>query len=199
MILSQDDIGQLAARIERAYRRRHPLWQPVGLTPGVWVSAAARLCEAFEAHPSIPIDPELFVAAQPLTGYRRDPWAELTQRPSRDRYVRSVRGIIGQLRDELRGEVRHAEKRMLRGVTLDRIVADHEPRLSPLSRYILAHRAGRDDLAASLRAAAEAQHRACPLYLSASSNLMPAEAYPRPDQGEDSRAGARFEVAFSLN
>jgi len=199
VILSQDDIGQFAGRIERAYCRRHPRWQPLGLTPGVWESAASRLCEVLEESPTTPIDPELFVAAQPATGCRRDPWSELTQRRSLKRYVKAIRRIVGQLREELRDEVRRAERRMLRGVTLERLLAAKESRISPLSRYILAHRAGRGDLSMRLRAAAEGQHRACPLYLPASRPLIPAEVYPRPEQDGAARPSGIAAIAFSLN
>ena len=184
MLQTQDAIGQLADRIERAYRRRHPGWRPVGLTPGLWESAAARLCEAADHDPATPVDPELFVAAQPLAGGRLDPWVELTERRSLDRYLRAVRRIIGQLRGELEGEVRRAERRMGRGATLDQVLATQESRISPLSRYILAHRAGRADLSTRLRAAVEVQDRACPLYRPASRALLPAAAYPAPTPRE---------------
>jgi hypothetical protein len=198
VISSQDDIEQLADRIERAYRRRYPSWNSVGLTPGVWDSAAARLLEAADLEPAIPIDPELFVAVQVKGEIRHDPWAELTQACSLRRYLRALERIIGQLREELVREVRRAESRLLRGMTLDQLLVAEVSRISPLTLYILAHRAGRHDLSTRLRSEAEGQHRSCPLYLLASRSLLPAHAYPL-DPGNDSARGDSELVAFSLN
>jgi hypothetical protein len=194
VISSQDDIEQLADRIERAYRRRYPYWKPIGLTPGVWDSAAARLLEAAEFEPAIPIDPELFVAVQVMGEIRHDPWTELTQACSLRLYLRALGRIVGQLREE----VRRAESRLLRGMTLDRLLAAQSSRISPLALYILAHRAGRHDLTKRLRSEAEGQHRSCPLYLLASRSLLPAHAYPL-DPGNHSAPGESELVAFSLN
>ena len=195
MICSQDAIGLIAARIERAYRRRYPRWLAIGLTPGAWESAASRLLEASSERPSIPIDPELYVAVQAGGGLTPDPWAELTQRRSSRRYLTALRRIIGQLRKELSVEVRLAESRFLRGTSLDQVLAEEEGRISPLTRYILAYRAGREDLSSRHRAAAEDQHRSCPLYRLASRSLLPGHAYP---EAEPAWKGQEF-AAFSLN
>jgi hypothetical protein len=198
VISSQDDIEQLADRIERAYRRRYPAWNSIGLTPGVWDSAAARLLEAAVLEPAIPIDPELFVAVQIRSGIRLDPWAELTQTRSLRRYLRALDRIVGQLREELHKEVRRAEGRLLRGMTLDQLLASDASRISPLTLYILAHRAGRHDLSLRLRSEAGAQHRSCPLYRLASKSLLPAHAYPL-DPGHDSARNDSELFAFSVN
>ena len=198
MISSQDDIGLLADRIERAYRRRYPSWKAVGLTPGVWDSAAARLLEAAELEPAIPIDPELYVAVQVGSGIRPDPWAELTQSYSLRLYLRALGRIVGQLRDELLREVRRAEGRLLRGMTLDQLIVSEAAGVSPLALYILAHRAGRDDLAWRLRGEVEGQHRSCPLYLLASRSLLPGHAYPLDHRQAPARGGSEL-LAFSVN
>jgi hypothetical protein len=198
VISSQDDIEQLADRIERAYRRRYPSWKDVGLTPGVWDSAAARLLEAAELESEIPIDPELFVAVQARSGIRNDPWAELTQACSLRQYLRALERIVGQLRDELVREVRRAESRLLRGMTLDQLLEAGSSRISPLTLYILAHRAGRHDLSRRLRSEAQGQHRSCPLYLLASRSLLPAEAYPHDPDSHTSHNDSEL-VAFSVN
>ena len=195
MICSQDAIGLLAIRIEHAYRRRYPRWLAVGLTPGVWESAASRILEASERCPNIPIDPELYVAVQAPGGPTPNPWAELTQSRSLRRYLKSLRTIIGQLRKELKNEVQRAESRFLRGLTLDQVLAEEGSRISALTCYILAYRAGRHDLSVKHRAAAENQHRSCPLYRLASRSLLPGHAYPSADQAFTSLQFA----AFSLN
>jgi hypothetical protein len=198
VIPTQDAIGQLADRIERAYCRRYPTWKSVGLTPGAWESAAARLSEVAEDEPTIPIDPELFVAVQPPSVGRQDPWVELTPQGSSKRYIRAVHKIVEQLRTELRREVRRAEDRLLRGMTLDQLLATDKARLSPLTRYILAHRAGRHDLSLRLRIEAEGQHRSCPLYRLASRSLLPGNAYPHDAALIPSGHDSEF-VVFSVN
>lgn len=196
MIPSQDCIGQLADRIERAYLRRYPVWKPLGLTPGVWQSAAARLAEA---EPTIPIDPELYVAVQPRDEIHQDPWVELTQQRSLVCYVGAVRRIVGQLRRELRREVRIAQCRMLRGMTLDQLLASETARISPLTLYILAHRAGRHDLSIRLRTEAAGQHRSCPLYRLASRALLPSHAYPHEPAMMTYARSDSENFAFSVN
>jgi len=199
VILSQDAIELLADRIERAYRRRHPRWHSVGLTPGVWGSAAARLSEITAGFRDYPVDPELFVAAQLDGGTRRDPWAELTQQRSLRRYVVAVRKIVGQLREELKDEVRRAERRLIRGTSLEDLLDADGARISPLTRYILARRAGRDDLSSRHREAAEGQHRACPLYRLAALSVLPGEAYPTPEADGSYTPGGHASLAFSMN
>lgn len=198
VITSQDAIGQLADRIERAYHRRFPGWSSAGLTPGVWESAASRLSESGDVEPAIPIDPELFVAVQVARDGLRDPWAELTQQQALRCYLRAVRRIVGQLREELRREVRLAEGRLLRGVTLDQLLATKAARISPLTFYILAHRAGRLDLSLMIRREAAGQDRSCPLYRLASRSFLPSHAYPQ----EPAMATAHDDnqiIAFSVN
>ena len=199
MISSQDDIEQLADRIQRAYRRRYPDWNSVGLTPGVWDSAAARLLEAAEFEPAIPIDPELFVAVQVKRGTRHDPWAELTQSCSLRFYLRALERIVSPTsRGSSSRKSDGPRAALLRGMTLDQLPVAESSRISPLSLYILAHRAGRHDLSRRLRSEAEGQHRSCPLYLLASRSLLPAHAYPL-DSGNPSALGDRELVAFSVN
>lgn len=199
MIPTQDAIGQLAARIERAYRRRYPHWNPLGSTPGAWETAAARLLSAVEGDASIPVDPELFIAAQPRVDDPHDPWAELAQERSLRRYLGVVRRIVGQLREELHQEVRRAEKKLHSGVSLDRLLDSGTSKISPLTRYILAHRAGRLDLSTRLRAAAESQHRACPLYQQAARALLPEASYPSPDDSRYETSSPAASLAFSMN
>ncbi|WP_435007903.1 hypothetical protein P12x_005167 [Tundrisphaera lichenicola] len=198
MLATQDAIEVLADRIERAYRRRYPNWNSIGLTPGVWESAATRLLEASDFKPTIPIDPELFVAVQSVDHSRPDPWSELTQERSLGRYLRALERIVGQLRQELIREVRRAESRLLRGMTLDELVESGAKGISPLALYILTHRAGRHDLSVRLANEAVEQHRSCPLYLQASRSLLPNHAYPQ-DFSSLPASGVSGNLAFSVN
>ena len=199
VISSQDTIGQLADRIERAYRRRYSQWQAIGLTPGVWMSAASRLLEASEEECGVPIDPELFVAVQIRGGTTPNPWVELTQERSLELYLRALRRIVVQLRKELRSEVRRAERRIHLGLTLEEVLTTEGDGISPLTRYILAHRAGRHDLSIRHRAAAENQHRSCPLYRLASRTFLPSQAYPSADHTYETMNRASELTVFSLN
>jgi hypothetical protein len=199
VIRSQDAVGQIAVRIERAYRRLYPGWVPVGLTPGVWESAAARLLEGPGVARGTPVDPELYVAVQVRRRHSPDPWAELTQRRSLDRYLRALRRIVGQLRQELKSEVRRAECLLVRGVALEEVLRSEAVRISPLGRYILAYRAGRRDLSSCHRVAAARQHRSCPLYRLASRSLLPGHAYPLSDLATRRVDTDREIGAFSLN
>jgi hypothetical protein len=134
-------------------------------------------------NPEIPIDPELFVASQPLEGSFADPWSCLAREEAGRRYKLRVRRIIRQLRLELWREIRRAEALVSHGKKLSLLLGGRDSRLSPLGLYITAHRAGRPDLAEKMRPGAIEQHRCCPLYRAASLSLLPAELYPFDDAG----------------
>jgi hypothetical protein len=172
-------LDQLAARVERAYGLRKPGWRRGCSTSRVWHAAALRLWEAHARHPGqIPLDAELFVASQPISVSLADPWTELAHPESARRYQSAVRRIVGQLRAELKRELRLAERSIRQGREIGAVLNRMNRRISPLGSYILARRAGRDDLANRYAAAAAAQHRSCPLYKTASLALIPAEFYP---------------------
>ena len=164
LLATQTDLDLLADRLEQAYRRRHPNWLATALTPGVWTAAAARLAEVAGSRTSYPVDPELFIAVQDYRSFRRDPWSELTQDVSAKLYRAAVRKIIRQLRLELRAELRWSKRRLVAGHTLEQVLAGSKSRLSPITKLALCLEQDRGDLAAAVRPAAEAQHRACPLY-----------------------------------
>ena len=199
MICSQSDIDSIAERIEGAYRRRHLRWPGLALSPGVWESAALTLLQLSIDRPNIPIDPELYVAVMIESGSAPDPWAELTQRRSRNRYLKALRRIVGQLRRELHGEFRVAARLISEGQALIEVLEASNLPISPLTRFILAWRAGRPDLSSRLRAAVENQHQSCPLYLLACRKFLPAQAYPVPRCSRESSAVDREIVHFSLN
>ena len=178
MLASQETIESLAERIERAYRLRHPHWNRGCSTSRVWAVAAAILLDVHGDDPTIPLDPELFVAAQRGVSDYPDPWTELAQPMAGRRYRDQVRQIVERLRVELGREVRRAERLVRRGEPLELVVLAKSRLLSTLGGYILARRAGRDDLAERLRRGAVDQHWSCPLYRQASLPLLPAEDYP---------------------
>ena len=199
MICSQSDIDSIAERIESAYRRRHHQWPGLALSPGVWESAASTLLQLSIDRPNIPIDPELFVAVVAESGSTPDPWSELTQRRSRNRYLKALRRIVGQLRRELTEELRVAARLISQGQSLDEVLDAPSLPISPLARFILAWRAGRLDLSARHRAAVENQHHSCPLYLLACRKFLPAKVYPLSKSGKKPPIVGRSEVHFSLN
>ncbi len=198
---SLDAIEHLSGRIERAYLRRNPRWSVLvlGRDRAVWDSAASRLLGASSRCPDLPVDPELFVAILAPGRVAPDPWAELTQRGAQTRYLKAVRRIINRLRRELESELRLAEGRINKGMTLDELLDLEEERISPLTRFILAYRAGRYDLVLKHIAAAQAQHRSCSLYREASRTLLPDRAYPGPGSEADTHFVGRESVQFSLN
>jgi hypothetical protein len=178
---TQETIDHLADRIERAYALRRAGWDRGCSTRRVWAAAALCLWQAHVDDPSIPLDSELFVASQPITGMMGDPWIELTQLEAGRRYRARVRQIIRRLRMELRREVRRAERMMAADSPASVAALSQDRRLSPLGCYIAAHRMGRAEMAGRFARGAVEQHRSCPLYRSASLPLLPAESYPIDD------------------
>ncbi len=162
MIITPRAVEQVADRIEKAFRRRHPEWRYAGLDPRLWSSAAAILVDAHRRQSWVPIDPELFVASQTPA---RDPWHDL-------------RRIVKSLRGELLREFRSIDTAVLRGASIDAVLSRPSRRLSPLGRYLAACRYGRPDLAEAFREAAHLQHESCPLYREASAGLIGDHDYP---------------------
>ncbi len=178
MLPTQETLDRLADRIERAFTLRCSTWYRGCSTSRIWSAAATILWDAHFADSTIPLDPELFVASQPLTASFADPWTCLAQPEAGHRYKQSVRRIIRRLRTELKRELRLTEDLLRQGRALGKIVGSRDARLSPLGLYIAVHRAARPDLAGRLRAGAIEQHNCCPLYRSACMALLPAELYP---------------------
>jgi hypothetical protein len=152
--------------------------------------------------PRIPVDPELFVASQPVDCPLSDPWQDLAQARAARRYQQRVRQIIRDLRAELSAEVREVENRVRRGQRLEAVLVAKTNSISPLGRYIAAYRAGRLDLAQRFRGQAQDQHASCPLYLHACHKLLPRSAYPAHDWGSALGGARSVPLAagqFSLN
>ena len=188
-------LDQLADRIEQAYSLRKPRWLGCCSTSRVWDMAALRLWEAHVSDPDrVPLDPELFVASQPISVPFSDPWAELAHRKSARRFRSSVREIIRQLRAELKQEVVAAERSIRDGQEIAQILTRKIRGRSALGSYIIARRAGRDDLALRFAAAAAAQHRSCPLYRPASLAFIPAEFYPDETLTAQPADSAAFDI-----
>jgi len=180
VIITQKNLDQLAERIERAYRRKHPNWVATGVTPGVWTSAAIRLHDASSIDPSTPIDPELFVAVQKETAFRCDPWHELTQEAATRVYRVAIRKIVRHLKAELAAELRCSKRFLKAGGSIEAMMTHSKSRISPIIKLVVCHRSHRSDLAEVVRPAAEAQHLACPLYRIACDNLLKHSDYPNP-------------------
>ena len=178
MLVTQRVIDRLAERIERAYRLRRPRWQPAGTSPGAWAVAASMLSRLHQENPDVPLDPELFVAAQQNNPAFPDPWVELTQPDACRRYAAHVRRIVRGLRAELAREVARAERRVAGGESVQEVLTSKDRYLSAMGRFIAAQRAGRPSLAARFRRETIEQHRSCPLYRLACSELLPPGTYP---------------------
>ena len=181
VLATQALIDVLAERIEKAYRLRRPLWNGYCSSSRVWSVAAAMLWSAHETDPVVPADPELFVAAQPRTTPYQGPWEDLASHEAVRAYADQVRSIIVVLRDELSAEVRLAEMRIAAGKPIIEVLNSPSRRLSPLARFIVAHRSGRKALADRYAEAAAQQHGSCPLYRQASMELLPPGVYPNTE------------------
>ncbi len=178
-------VVRLADRIRCAYLRRYASHAAPCVSWGVWNAAAGLLLDLHRADPSIPLDPELFVAAQVPEPGLVDPWSLLTSRRAERAYRQRILHIVNQLRREIQAEIRLGRRRLRSGVELDALFAEGRRKISPLGYFALAVRAGRPDLAQRFRGAAHAQHQACPLYRQAVAGLIPADLYP----GEDAPPG----------
>jgi len=195
---SQETLDRLADRIERAFALRRSNWYRGCSTPRVWSAAATILWEAHSEDPTIPLDPELFVASQPLTGTFADPWSSLAQPEAGHRYRQNVRRIIRRLRTELKREIRLTEDLLRQGRTLSMIIGSRNARLSPLGLYIAARRAACPDLAGRLRRGAIEQHNCCPLYRSACLAFLPAELYPMEASNRSVEAKGTYELPRAI-
>jgi hypothetical protein len=191
---TQETLDRLAVRIERAFTLRCSNWYRGCSTSRIWSAAAAILWEAQSEDPTIPLDPELFVASQPLTASFTDPWSCLAQPEAGHRYRQRVRRIIRRLRTELKREIRLTEDLLRQGRALSMIIGSRDARLSPLGLYIAAHRTARPDLVRRLRRGAIEQHNCCPLYRSACLAFLPAELYPMEASNRSVEAKGNYEI-----
>jgi hypothetical protein len=178
VLVDHNLLDALAVRIENAYRLRRRDWNAGCSTGRVWSAAALRLVEVQQEVPWLPLDPELFVAAQPLKQPFVNPWCALTEVRAARRYRKRVQQIVAGLAAELRSEVARAERRIKQGESIDHVLAPGGLSLSPLGGFIVACRAERWDIARQLLPSAVSQHNACPLYRQASRRLLPPESYP---------------------
>lgn len=178
---TQECIDHLGIRIEHAFTLRCSEWYRGCSTSRVWSAAATILWQAHQEDPDLPLDPELYVASQPLSVPFVEPWLSLAHPEAGRRYRRRVHRIVRQLQSELKREIRRAEEMVRGGQGLATVVRCRDQRLSPLGLFITAHRAGRPDLACRLRAGVIAQHQSCPLYRLASRSLLTAGLYPVND------------------
>jgi hypothetical protein len=191
---TQKMIDRLAERIERAFTIRHTPWYRGCSTPRLWSAAATCLWQVHREDRRIPLDPELFIASQPLTESFVDPWLVLAHRDAGRRYKKQVRSIIRRLRAELRREISRAENQVREGKQLSVVLRAPDRHLSPLGRFITAHRAGRSDVAERFRSGAIEQHHGCPLYRAACRDLLAAGIYPVDGAVVESEVKEGFKV-----
>ena len=204
MLATQCEIDVLSARLESAYRRLRPSWDGHCSSSRVWDVAAMKLVDIHHHDPSVPIDPELFVASQPKNARFPEPWRELTRDASAVFYVDCVLAITIALHHELAAEVRKAEERIRSGQALSKVLISRSRRLSPLGKYIVAKRAGRDVLSRRFVPGAIKQHLACPLYRPATLGLISPASYPAlkdcdPPKTSISQQSERSRSLFHLN
>lgn len=202
LVLPPRAIPQLAERVEQAYLRRRPSLHREYAHSPVWSAAAAALVALHRSDPSLPIDPELFVACQlegTSTKRRADPWGELVHARATVRYRRQIQRMIRSLRGELRAELRLIDQRCRQGVPLERLLTEPNPRISALARFIMAYRCSGEEVLASLRGSVRQQHDACPLFRQVSDSFLPPHVYPVPEHLVALDASQLSAPLFSLN
>ncbi len=170
--------ANIPTRIQRAYVRKRSWWPSVFSFGTVWDAAAESLITASRHNRRIPVDPELYVSAQPITEYVADPWSELVGESAELRYVKHVNRIIRRLRREVRQELQRIRSRAKDGRGIEWVLRHESCQVSSIACYIAAVRAGRFEIAEEFRASAEQQHRNCPLYQPATECLIDEEEYP---------------------
>ncbi|WP_156512671.1 hypothetical protein [Planctomyces sp. SH-PL62] len=178
VIATQEELDHLSMRIQVAYKRRGIRWEDGCSTSRVWTAAAMTLWQCRLDDPDVPVDPELFVASQPISRHAADPWADLACERAAQQYRKRIRRIVRQLKTELDREIRLVERMIREGRSLDAVVLDRNSRLSPMSRYIVAQRADRPDLVERWSGDALDQHDCCPLYRNAARGYLAADEYP---------------------
>ncbi len=178
MLPTQRMIDGLASRLENAYELRRPEWRRGCSTSRIWHEAAYHLWRVHRDDSTrIPLDPEFYVATQPRSTQYSDPWAELASPAAARRYRNRVHRVIRGLRQELKVEVRTAE-RLLEEAPGDACRLAKDARLSPLGCYIAAVRREQHEIAARFAKGALGQHESCPLYRPAASGMIPNDLYP---------------------
>ena len=178
MLPTQELIDHLAGRIERAYGLRQQRWCRSCSTKRVWSAAAVQLWQSHVDDPRLPLDCELYVAAQVIDESLSDPWSELAQPAAARRYRRLVLKIITRLRTELKKEIDRAELAIEEMVEVGSNSVPEAKGISALGYYIAAQRNGMSELADRFVSAASEQHRSCPLYQFASLPFLSSDLYP---------------------
>ena len=164
---TQETLDRLADRIERAFLLRRNNWYRGCSTARVWSVAATILWETHRGDPTIPLDPELFVASQPLSPTFADPWSSLALPEAGQRYRQNVLEIIRRLRNELKRELRLVENLVRQGRASGCWSVRRTPVYRPWGFMLRPTGQARPDLARKLRQSAMEQHNCCPLYRSA--------------------------------
>lgn len=178
MLPTQRMIDGLASRIENAYALRRPELRLGCSTSRVWQEAAYHLWRVHKDDSvRVPLDPEFYVATQPISTPFSDPWAELACPAAARRYRNQVHRVVRGLRQELKSEVKAAE-RLLEESGNDPQGLSKDARLSPLGCYIAAIRRDQLQVAARFAQGAFGQHESCPLYRIAALGMIPGDLYP---------------------
>lgn len=173
-----NNVLEIAIRLESAYMRFRPtLGERNEMSSDFWIQCAVALMAVNRTDSIIPLDPELFIAAQTERN-GSSPFMEADVNKAIDRYKGAILRTIRKLRQELTEELKRLSTASLRGLTVERLVRSSSRRFTPLSLYIHAHRMNREDLANELVSQVLEQHEHCPLYRFASSQWLDEGRYP---------------------
>ena len=175
---SQTLISILSSRIISAYLRSRREGDGELSTKKAAMAAAALLLQTHLDDEAVPLDPELYVASQSKRSRELSPWFDLATPAAAKCYVRCVRKIVRSLRKEIQSEIDRAEEKIGEGESVYHVLMKPDPKLSGMTRYLLAHRFRRPALANRFLHEAVAQHRSCPLYKQATCEMLSRDLYP---------------------
>jgi len=163
---------EIAIRLESAYQKRfrkNQLDECRG--PGRWAECACGLIALQNQDDIYPLDPELFVAVSTevlMTRLLKS--GEIDEAIAH--YAKTVRTIISQLSAEITEELNWLCEVTNQDQISERLILSPSLQITPLSRFIHAHRISRCDLADRITVHVVRQFEMCPLYWQASSDWL---------------------------
>lgn len=168
---------EIATRLESAYQKRFRKFQSNDCVDlDRWADCACGLISLQNQDDQYPLDPELFIAVITeviMIRLLMSGEIELAIK----HYANAVCAIIVQLRDEISEELKWLHQASKDGHISERLILSPSLQITPLSRFIHAHRMSRPDLADQIATQVIRQIEVCPLYWQASCNWLSTSKY----------------------
>jgi hypothetical protein len=168
---------EIATRLESAYQKRFRKFQSNDCADlDRWADCACGLISLQNQDDQYPLDPELFIAViTEVIMIRLLMSGEIEL--AINHYAKVVRIMIGRLRDEISEELKWLRQASKNGHASERLILSPSLQITPLSRFIHAHRMSRPDLADQIATQVIRQIEVCPLYWQASCNWLSTNKY----------------------